>query len=62
MESLEHPDITAMERDGYISEPMVACTCSVCGEPIYYNERALHLKGYGWVCMSCVEDYVEEVT
>ena len=43
-------------------EPVVVCSCSECGEPIYSGDRAIHLAGWGWICESCVDDLMLEVT
>ena len=57
---LEHPDVTAAERTGYARghEPLVFCSCSECGEPIYYGDYAVRVTGFGWICTDCVNDCV----
>lgn len=60
---LEHPDVSAIERTGYARghEPLVFCACSECGEPIYFGDRAMLLRGWGWICEDCVERRMTEV-
>lgn len=63
MENLEHPDITAIERNGYAKgyEPIARHFCSICGEPLYVGSYALHIKGWGWICEDCVYNETEEI-
>lgn len=57
----DEPMIARTLRTGYPHEPKAACTCSMCNEPIYEGESALHISGYGWICENCVADYMEVV-
>lgn len=60
-ELADHPDIQAIERTGYIRQPVVIARCSECGGEIYgeWCATAQSELSITTICPECVEEAVK---
>jgi len=54
---MEHPDISKMLAQGYLTKPKVALKCDLCRESIHDGEEYFYFEDDTVVCEACDYDY-----